>query len=332
MNGLRMITRTRTGVSRAARRVNAALLVLCACGAVFPSGAVSSVPLALSARVGDLIDEVERERFGLVPQIAGFKCAHAMGACDGTVMLVICREALDDTILTLSTTEAAHLSRYIDHHERIIQRKDPCRYDIIGHLVRGDGALPHTSTPVIVWIDDRAIMGSIVCVTDTSLLLWTDGASFDGERLADCATVMPAHRIETVMIPPPAQRRGSRAGRGALIGGITGLTAGLIFAATAPKPRQSGYPLLDDLSEGMDAAARGMAPILGGLGGTLLGAIAGATIRYESPPEPTLTFALDRDQNSFREAAATLRLLAIFPRRMPWVVNEFLEANHAASP
>lgn len=115
--------------------------------------------------------------------------------------------------------------------------------------------------------------GSLLYITDSTTVLNTRNTKTQAPGILQSQTVFPFSKVESIEL----QRKGS-VGRGLLWGGVTGAALGIIigFVSGDDPPRQSNPGQLD-LSVRLTAPEKALfLGILGGGGGTAVGAIIGA--------------------------------------------------------
>ncbi|MEP7233782.1 MAG: hypothetical protein ABI778_00670 [Ignavibacteriota bacterium] len=181
---------------------------------------------SLSARVGEVIDQYEREYFYLFPQVSGFTSAKTVLRGERTVDIIISRKlgALD-TILTYSISKvlADHLGILIDGFESVRQAKATVNWDLLGSLAWNG---PATASRIndggnvsIVKHGGEEVSGKLMWADDSLVILWQSSDDFNW-RVADrSTTVIRYSDIESISTTGEG-KFWSGFGVGALIGGV----------------------------------------------------------------------------------------------------------------
>jgi len=214
-------------------------------------------PFVLSQRVGLEIDSIEAEYFNLFPDLDGVKSVvYRKDNLENLRMLVSLANGQDTTV-TFSRLATQELTRYIDHHEVLIDSTSLVNWDLLpGYNVNKLNYFEdHGSVVFVRRLDGTLQVGKLLMVSDTMVQLWTSAQPFRPNLFPQNILRIPVREIDQI------QRKQDLSGR---IFGIT-LGAGLGIAALA---------ITVDVGNPENFDATGTLLVLGG------GAILGAGLGY----------------------------------------------------
>jgi len=234
---------------------------------------VSFAQYSLSPRVGGVIDQSERQYFGLFPTVDGFVSAKASVKPDHQIEFVINRAMSgvnSDTAFSISSTVVENLVNYIEDFELVRGDKKSVNWTILEGLAASGHALENEIGDGLETIIETKVSGQfhgkLLYADDSSLVLWQSSEGFNWRNVQLLARVVLFSDVDNVTIEREGHF-GSGLGWGALIGGIAGTPFVIVGANThsgTAGPVAEGYYLI-----GLSL------PVAGGLIGGTIGAIQG---------------------------------------------------------
>lgn len=231
---------------------------------------VSFAQYSISPRLGEIIDQSERQYFNLFPGITNFISAKATERADHQVDITITRSEngnLADTTITISSTLAGNLADYVGSFEsaRLTQRK--VYWEILGGLAWSGPALESKITEGYeATIETRIgekLRGKLLWADDSLLVLWQSGGIFNWQAVQYSSKIIRFGDIENITIETE-----SKFGTGFAIGAPIG---GLAFGAFA-------VALSNAFSSHINVGAVILVAIIGGAGTGLVGGLIGAIL------------------------------------------------------
>jgi hypothetical protein len=278
-----------------------ALLTLCT--------GVSSAQYELSPRLGEEIDQAEREYFGLFPAVEGFLSAKAVPRAD-SVDFVITRTGKADTTVSTDSTTAKNLVRFIENFEKVRSRGSGENWNLNEVNLEYLNGLAASSTALETEMGEGVeitietpngvrLTGKLLLAQDSSLVLWGSNNPYNWRSMRKSGKVVPVSDINTITLKSAGESNfDSGAGYGAIIGTLAGALTGVVI--------ESGWTS----SEGSGIAIVSLG-IVGAISGTLFGAIIGASTNEDIRGE------LGGSADAYRESLPVLRENAVFPDLPP---------------
>jgi hypothetical protein len=238
------------------------------------SMAIDSEPCTISERLGDKIDRIEKEYFGLFPNIIDFTEASCFVDESGNASIVIARgdsDISEDTVILVNARAVDELVNLMEHYESVSAQKHYVNYKLISDFAELPAVLEATVNAVKVsTIDGKEYNLRILCAGDSSIVLWKGIDDYDWRLNEKAAVYLPYHMIHSISIRRESEHRSPLpyAAGGALVGGVIGGFVGY-----------SGGD--DDPGSVLPMKAEDKAMCCAGCGG-LLGCLAGGGIGFVS--------------------------------------------------
>ncbi len=186
-----------------AGRLAALFLVLLLTAAVGADGQVAFKG-RFSDRVGNGIDSVERGYFGLFPAITAFRFARLDSMPGGGMWVrIVHTDAAPDSVLSLSPAATALLREYIDRFEELSSRPEPRDWSAIAGLFESRTAVRPTRRATVTTRSGEEVSGTIVAITDTSVILWRGTGGYDWRHADDSIAVIDRSRVERMVVSRP---------------------------------------------------------------------------------------------------------------------------------
>lgn len=190
----------------------------------------NALPYVLSSRVGEDIDQSERDYFGLFPSAKDFVSAKSFVYADGRVAFVITRktnEGISDSTLIINTEKAEELHGFIEDFEMILRKERSVRWELIARLVHVPSFAYNDGVEMTITTrGSEQHTGTMLYATDSLLVLWQSTDPYNWRNLKSSGKTVRFSEIEHIVI----KREGwfwSGLGYGALIGGGLGAVIGL---------------------------------------------------------------------------------------------------------
>jgi hypothetical protein len=282
-------------------RITLVLLLFCL---MFVSVAsAQDTAYVLSNRVGNTIDQSEREYFGLFPAVKGFDSAKFFELPQGQVRLVISRrtdEGMNDSTRILNEDVVTELRVFIENFEEVIHGKKQIRWYLLTNLVHVSFFTSKEGVEMAVTTRrGRQYGGILLSATDSLLVLWQSTDPYDW-RAAD--SLVKTARLSEIgqIIVKEGGGFWSGVGYGALIGGGTGVILGLASGSD-----KGGWI---QLSAGAKALIAGVGL---GIPSAIIGGISGAIKGTEE------TFDVKGNADAYKKLLPALKEKAVLSSQPP---------------
>lgn len=179
----------------------------------------------LSPRVGNEIDRIEKEYFGLFPTINGFVSAKAVSKSEQFTTLTITtlfEGRRKDTSLLIDAGTISKLAKYFDSYETVRIKENTVNWSVFKGIAAESPAIndpfhePMETT--IESLDGTSISGTLLWAEDSSLVLWKSEEPYNWRTLAQNASPVRVEQIKHIRL----ERQGGFTS-GAKIGAYAGI-------------------------------------------------------------------------------------------------------------
>lgn len=238
-------------------------------------------PYAISTRIGDEIDNEERDYFGLFPGLDGFILAHTYKTRDREILIHIERQhsgAHADSMVTLRRDAAKELKAYIEEFEAIARDEASVEWTSIYDLAEPpeiDLGERGKQTSVVIE-NGQEISGELIFASNDVLLIWECETPFCWYSTPRCTEVISPSEIVEIKVST-----GTGFWRAMGGGALGGVALGLFLVDKA----DCEDPDSEDCTNDMEAKHYLIfSGILGGIGlvaGTIYGAVRGSEDHYD---------------------------------------------------
>lgn len=179
----------------------------------------------LSPRVGNDIDRIEKEYFGLFPTINGFVSAKAVSKTEQFTTLTITtlfEGRRKDTSLLIDAGTIAKLAKYFESYETVRMKENTVNWSVFKGIAAESPAIndpfhePMETT--IESLDGTSITGTLLWAEDSSLVLWKSEEPYNWRTLAQNAGPVCVEQMKHIRL----ERQGGFTS-GAKIGAYAGI-------------------------------------------------------------------------------------------------------------
>ena len=184
----------------------------------------------LTPRVGNEIDRVEKEYFGLFPMINGFVSAKATPQSEQITAFTITslfEGRRKDTSMLVDARSMDKLSKYIDSYETVRMKENTVNWSVFKEIAAESPAIndpfhePMETT--IEGLDGTSISGTLLWTEDSSLVLWKSAEPYSWRTIAQNASPVRVEQIKHIRV----ERQGGFT-TGAKIGAYAGIAVYLV--------------------------------------------------------------------------------------------------------
>ena len=264
-------------------------------------------PYVISNRVGEKINQYEKDYFGLFSGIEDFVEASCYASESGSVSFAITRGdqgSFKDTTIIINAEAVRQLIDLIENYDYIIAQEYTINYEIISGIVLPPPSEDLIQRPVVVHLADGMVYeAQILHAQESSLILWKGSGQYNWRLSEENSIRLPYHKLASIVF-----KKGTRLQTAMSYGAVGALTLGTIGAII-------GYAQGDDPPGGcLVMSATDKACMLGGAG-ALLGCFLGA-------PAGFLTGAAEAckirgNRKSYEAVRSSLNENAMFPDIIP---------------
>ncbi|MDE3059022.1 MAG: hypothetical protein KGJ59_13810 [Bacteroidota bacterium] len=277
----------------------------------------NALPYVFSNRVGKIIDRNEREYFCLFPYIDNFVSAKSFALADSVVELVFTRhtdKGNQDTTFIITRKQAENIGYFITNFETILrdisEKNAPLnlRDDFVNvpHVFALANLNTHGAKTIVTIHGGEQDTGTLLCVTDTSLVLWQSTKPYNWRLLHRSIKAVKSSEIEEIVFVHEGHFW-SGVGYGALIGGGAGA---LIGFASGDDPPDQWF----SFTAGEKAEALG---IFLGASSAIVGGIVGAIQNIDDD------FTIGGNAETYKAIVPALKRRAFFPTLPPPELQAF---------
>ncbi|MBK9246576.1 MAG: hypothetical protein IPM69_00310 [Ignavibacteria bacterium] len=185
----------------------------------------------LSPRVGNEIDQVEREYFGLFPTDSGFVSAKATSQSGDLVnfkITTLFEGRQRDTSISIKQRILDKLSNFIEEFESVRINENEVNLDVLQKVAAESPAIkvpfqvPHEAS--LEMLDRSTVTGKLFWADDSTIVLWKSDEPYNWRTFAKEATLVSVSSVSKITV---VQNNGFR--KGAIYGLIAWLPLSIIY-------------------------------------------------------------------------------------------------------
>ena len=297
----------------------------------------SAYVVVLSPKVGNVIDNAERQHYGFFQNVKDFYSAAIVRRMDGKFFARITLSSSGANEIQSIPLSESSVFRYAEKIENFEDMKigvyipnsnippitingtkeiwseapqtpynDSTKHVVIQNQI--DNGIATTVTT----IDGHTYDGMIIFVLDSNFWFWNSNAPFRSDRLSTAAVNISATELRSISI----QKAGHAwldAGIGFLIGGTIGATVGSENAGGGNLFNHRDRALIDGVIDGV------IGGVIGGAAGGAIGGLIGSAEEIDDE------FNINGDQQTYTTAIPDLKKRSLFPYQLPLVVNKYFQ-------
>lgn len=264
----------------------------------------------ISPRLGEIIDQKEREYFGLFPTIDGFVSATAFLEPDRQVKFSIVKAehgVTTDTTFIIRPTVISYLVTYIDNYETTRDGTHRVSWDFLEGLAASSPVIENKVgkgiETTIMTLGGEQLHGKLLYADDSSLMLWQSSQEFNWQRVPASAKAVPPSEVNIIVL----ERSGNfwpGIGFGALTAAVLAATYGLVISGgeDLTKSTRLGPSHLEIL---------GILTLFCGGVGAVIGGSVGAILNIDSH------YTINGSMEEYLDALPHLKANAIFSSSPP---------------